>query len=100
MNTIKQQFEEMLTRGITPLFEIELPENEYLIVNLSINDKGVEFSFDSNDLPVAFDGDIEVINSNRYLLPFDEYTTNLDDYLQTISDNLTEGYLLPNNLFV
>lgn len=100
MNTIKKQFDEMLSRGIIPVFEHELPNDEWLTVDISVNDKGVLFSFDSNSLPVSFDGEIEVINDNHYLLPFDDCFDNLDTYLEMISVNVMEGYLLPNNLFV
>jgi hypothetical protein len=98
MNIIKKQWNEMLNRGTMPLFEVELKDDQYLLVDLALTDEGVEFSFDSEDLPVSFDGDIETIHSNRYLLPFDEYVESLDSYLELISDNLSEGYLLPNDL--
>jgi hypothetical protein len=98
MNIIKKQWNEMLNRGTMPLFEVELKDDQYLLVDLALTDEGVEFSFDSEDLPVSFDGDIETIHSNRYLLPFDEYVESLDSYLELISDNLSEGYLFPNDL--
>lgn len=98
MNTIKKQFKEMLSNNIMPLFEFELINNDYLIVNLDINDKGVLFSFDSDNKRVAFDGEIEVINENNYLLPFDEYFEQLDYYLEMINNNITEGFLIVNNL--
>ena len=98
MNMIKEQWNEMINRGVMPLFEVELKDNEYLLVDLAITDKGIEFSFDSNDLPVSFDGDIETIHSNRYLLPFDENVEPIDSYFETILDNLNDGYLYSNNL--
>ena len=98
MNMIKEQWNEMINRGAMPLFEVELKDNEYLLVNLAIVEEGIEFSFDSNDLPVSFDGDIETIHSNRYLLPFDEYVESIDSYFETILDNLNDGYLYSNNL--
>ena len=73
--------------------------DEYLIVNIQISDKGVKFSFDSDNKRTAFDDDIVVINDNRYLLPFDEYMQDLDLYLQMIDQNITEGFLLPNDLY-
>jgi len=98
MNIIKEQWNEMINLGAMPLFEVELKDNEYLLVNLAIVDEGIEFSFDSNALPVSFDGDIETINSNRYLLPYNEYWESLDTYLEEISDNIGEGFILSNGL--
>ena len=99
MNMIKEQWNEMINRGAMPLFEVELKDNEYLLVNLAIVEEGIEFSFDSNDLPVSFDGDIETIHSNRYLLPFNEYWESLDTYIEEISENINEGFILLNGLY-
>ena len=99
MQTIKDQFNDMLNRSIIPCFEYEMSNDEYLLVNLQISDKGIEFSFDSDNLDCSFDGEIETINSNHYVLLFDEYFEDLDYYLQMIDNNIIEGYLLPNNLY-
>jgi hypothetical protein len=101
MNTINAKWLEwdaMLNRGIIPVMEFQISENDWLIVDIEYTDKGLEFSFDSNNKPVCFDGEIVVINDNRYLLPFDEYF-GLDAHLEMISNNITEGYLLPNDLY-
>tara|TARA_R110000851_G_scaffold264328_1_gene416889 strand:+ start:843 stop:1520 length:678 start_codon:yes stop_codon:yes gene_type:complete len=95
--TIGKQWDEMLSRGIMPLFELEIINDEYLLVELSIVDKGIEFVFDSDNKPVSFDEEIVLIHDNRYLLPFDD-NDNLDRNLEIIMQNLNEGYLLPNNL--
>jgi len=98
-NKINKQFDDMLTRGIIPLFEYQIKKDEYLTVDIRINEKGILFSFDQNSLPVSFDGDIETISENNYLLPFDKSFDQLDSYLEMIGENMTEGYLLPNDLF-
>jgi len=100
MNILKQQWDKMIAAGVMPLFEMELPAEEWLLVNLAMTTKGIEFSFDSASNTVTFDGEIEVIHSNRYLLPFDEGYVSLDAYLDIIHSNMVEGYLIPNNLFV
>jgi hypothetical protein len=107
METLYTQFNEMLCRGTLPLFEFEMSNGDYLVVNIQISDKqskdqGFLFSFDTDNKPVFFDGEIVEFenNNNLFLLPFDDYFDNLDYYFQMISDNITEGYLLPNNLFV
>lgn len=98
-NSIKAQFDAMLSRGTIPCFEYQISEDDYLLVNLELSDNGLLFSFDSDNKRVAFDGVIEVINNNHYLLPFDEYFDDLDYYLQMIDENMTEGYLLVNDLY-
>lgn len=94
---INTEWDAMLTRGIMPLFELEIINDEYLLVELAIQSNGIKFSFDSDNKPVSFDGDIEVINDNHYVLPFDNDHT-LNQHLEMIMGNLTEGYLCPNNL--
>lgn len=82
-----------------PVLEYQISENDYLLVSLEFTDNGIEFSFDSDDKRVAFGGDIKIINDNRYLMPFDVFTDSLDCYLETISNNITDGYLIVNNMF-
>ena len=99
MNTIKEQFNELFSvGGFMPVFELEIIEDEYLLVNLSVSDIGVEFSFDAEGLTNSFDGEIEKIHSNKFVLLFDEYYDNLDYYLELIHENLMEGYIIPNQL--
>jgi len=99
MNMIKEQWNEMINRGTTPMFEFELKHDEYLLVDLELTDKGIEFSGDFDGFPVSFGGDIETIHSNRYLLPFSEYWESLDTYIEEISDNINEGFILLNGLY-
>lgn len=107
---LAEQFENMRKM---PLFEIAMVNNEYLLVDLSIKYRtsktgsqypvGINFSFDQcpiapyNTLPVFFDGKITGKNGN-YLYPFDD-CFSLDAHLCAILDNITEGFLIPNNLF-
>lgn len=97
MDIIKKQFNEMLDRAIIPCFEYELLEGEYLIVDLQAGEKGIIFEFDDQSLPVNFDGEIEN-NGDTWLLPYDIYFEDLDHYLQMIDQNISEGFLIPNNL--
>tara|TARA_R110000765_G_scaffold418483_1_gene521979 strand:+ start:685 stop:1029 length:345 start_codon:yes stop_codon:yes gene_type:complete len=97
---INAEKEAFLSRGGIFVFEYAMIDDEYLLVELQVTEKGIEFSacFDEE---TSFDGEIVTIHSNRYLLPFDfEYDNGgLDGYLQMIDSNITEGYLLPNNLY-
>lgn len=99
MNTIKQQFEAMLQRGIIPCMEYQTSEDDWLLVNIECSDQGIVFSFDSDNKRVAFDGEIITYNDCRYCLPYDEYFEDLDYYLQMIDQNIIEGFLLPNDLY-
>lgn len=99
METIKDQYNAMLDRGIIAVFEFSIVSDEYLLVELDISDQGILFSFDSDNKRVAFDGEIVTIDDNHYCLPFDKYNESLDSYLEVIHENITEGYLIPNNLY-
>ncbi len=99
-SVIKAQFDQMVERGIIPCFEFERDYNgsvEWFTVDIEVSEKGVHFSFNQDGLPCCFDGEI-VGSGNFYCLPFDEYFSDLDSYLQRISENITEGYLLSNNI--
>ena len=102
-NNLVQQFNEMLERSIIAYIEYELPDNEWLVVNITVTDKqteqkGILFSL-SEDFETHFSGDIVKVGF-RYLLPYDEYFDSLDNYLEQIDLEITEGLLIPNNLLI
>lgn len=102
MNTIINQFESMLDRGIFPILEYKLSNGEYLTVEVTITDRqskrqGIVFNL-SEDLETSFSGNVETFNGN-FLLPYDEYFDNLDYYLEEINNEIVEGVLIPNDLF-
>jgi len=97
---IKNEWQDMLGRGVIPMFEIELIDGEYLDVDLGIVGNGIYFTFDQYGLPVYFDGDIISGGDGVYVLPFDEYEyMTLQDMLEVIMDNIREGFINPNGLF-
>lgn len=96
--SIREQFDELLGTGKFPCLEYEIASGDFLLVNIALDVKGFLFSFDSDSKPVYFDGDIEVIDDNHYLLPFDKDESNIDGYLEMISDNIVDGYLMANDL--
>ena len=104
LNVLREQWDEMISRGTIPYFELELKDNEYLLVNLEFKDNGIHFSFDQNGLPVFFDGNI-IGSDNHYLMPFDTYNAgeidseSLDYYLTAVMENIEDGYILPNDLW-
>jgi hypothetical protein len=102
MNTIINQFESMLDKGILPILEYKLSNGEYLTVEVTITDRqskqqGVVFNL-SEDLETSFSGNVETFNGN-FLLPYDECFDNLDYYLEEINSEIIEGVLIPNDLF-
>ena len=98
MQTIQQQFDTMLERGTIPVFEFEMSNGEFIVVDISICDNGVVFEFDNEGLPVYFSGNVERISDNTFVYQFDEYFDSLDYYLQEIHQEIIEGYIAANNL--
>lgn len=104
MNNIKtaiyNQWQAMLNYGKIPMFEIELSNGGYLLVDIDYTrgDDFISFFFDDS-LPVFFDGEIKK-HGGGYRIMLDDCFDNLDSYLQLIYDNIIEGYILPNDLLL
>jgi hypothetical protein len=99
--SIRAQWDQMINKGIMPLFELQTAEDEWLLVNihLSEDNEGLIFSFDKEPLfDTSFSGEVVQVCYN-YQLTIDECFDNLDGYLEQIHDEMIEGYLLPNNLY-
>lgn len=108
MNTIQVQFSEMLQRGKIPCMEYPVlinGEQEFLLVELSATETGIEFSFDNFGLPVSFDGNIVAYSDTHYFIPYDSFESgendsgNLHYYLEGISDNIQEGFICSNGIW-
>jgi hypothetical protein len=98
---IRSEFDDMLQTGTIPCFEFEMVGGDWLLVDISLNEKGVTFSFDTDTKPVYFDGDIETIDDNFYILPYESNEDfNLDAVLELIHENIVDGFLIPNNLYI
>ena len=97
---IGKQWQSMLDHGIIPMFEIELSNGDYLIVNIDYQagNNYISFSFDDS-LPAYFDGEIKK-HGSEYRVMLDECFDNLDSYLQLIYDNIIEGYIIANDLLL
>ena len=96
-NSISTEWENM---RCFPIFEYKISESDYLVVELSLLDDNheIEFSFDSDNKKTWFSGDVIVINDNRYKITVDP-DMSLDEHIQLIDQEMTEGYLLPNGLY-
>jgi len=97
---ITNEWQAMLSRGTMPLFEFELKNDEYLIVDIELNaDKeAFIFSFDSMDLKTWFSGNVKMVHDCKFSFPLDDYFDNLDYYFQEIYMEVLEGFIIPNNL--
>jgi len=97
---INSQWQSMLNYGRIPMFEIELNNGDYLLVDIDYRegDNYISFSFDDS-LPVYFDGEIKK-HGGEYHVILDECFDNLDSYLELIYDNILEGYIIPNDLML
>jgi hypothetical protein len=97
---IHNQWQTMLNYGKIPMFEIELSNGDYLIVDIVYKqgDDFISFYFDDS-LPVFFDGEIKK-HGGGYRIMLDDCFDNLDSYLQLIYNNIIEGYIIPNDLLL
>lgn len=97
---IRKQWDDMIKRGVIPVIEIQTGENDCLIVDIELSEDntGVIFSFDKDDLDASFSNDIEQVGYN-YQLTIDEFNSDLDIYLQQITGEILEGFILPNDLY-
>ncbi len=101
---INSQWQAMLNYGKIPLFEIELSNGDYLLVDIDYKqgDDFISFSFpsfDDDSLPAYFDGEIKK-HGSQYHVMLDPYFESLDSYLELIYNNIIECYIIPNDLLL
>ena len=84
-----------------PIFEIELKNDEYLIVDLElmIESKEIQFSFDTMNLKTWFSGETKILNEHLFSVSYAGSEFSLDEILQFIYDEVLEGFIVPNDLF-
>lgn len=97
---ISQEWQAMLERGTMPLFEIELKDGEFLLVDLELfaDLEEIRFSFDSMNLKPWFSGNIKTYSDCGFALPVTEYDDSLDELLEVVMQEISEGFICPNNL--
>ena len=79
----------------------KLLNGEHLSVELSLTNKGMQFSFDLEGLPTYFSGDVIKTGPYTFLVKADVYSLNtLHDLLECVDDEITVGYLIPNGLYL
>ena len=99
---IAYQWEKMIKSGRLPIMEYQIGD-DYLIVDIELVDDGaaIIFSFDRYPFPTAdvfFSGDVVPV-LNNFQITIDEFTDDLDIYLQQIDQEMMEGFILPNGLY-
>lgn len=98
---IQQEWQAMLSSNTMPLFEIELKDSEYLLCDLEFfpDLEEIRFCFDSLNLKTWFSGNIRTIHDCKFALPITEYDESLDALLEVVYQEITEGFILLNNLY-
>ena len=100
-NSIRTEWEKMISSGIIPVIEYQTGENDYLIVDIQLSDDNecFFFSFDKDPLcEVYFSGDVSAFSNIYYRYPVNK-EMNIDWHLNAIDQEMNEGYLLPNGLY-
>lgn len=78
-------------------YKLKGSDNDYLVVYIRPFKKGI-FVSGNFEKPTFFSGDVQVYDTGFYLR-YDPYFEDLHHYLEQISDEILEGYLLPNDLY-
>lgn len=95
---IVNQFHNFIDNGGMPVIEYELKDGDFVEVYIAVDDKGVLFELDTLGLKTYFSGDVQDTGGGVYRIKFDEFFTDLDYYLQNIDSEVTEGFLIPNDI--
>lgn len=108
-NTVKKQWETMLKLGKIPVIEQETTQG-LITINFWLSDYGVNFnwefedidSYDFEKVKPYFDGSLKK-RGNGYTMSFaeiDRRDFNLDEVLQFLWDNVSDGILSAYNLHI
>lgn len=95
---LKEQLAECVNRysGLFGEYRIS-NDDDYLLVTIEQFKNGIFVNGDF-EKECYFSGNVEVFETGFYM-PFDKYFDHIDHYLEEISQEITEGYLIPNNLY-
>lgn len=99
LESLKQQAQTAVEKYSGMFAEYELPNEEFLLVHFELCDQGIHIRADFEGIK-CFSGNV-ILTELGFIMPFDpDYFEDLDYYLQSISEEINEGYLIPNNLYV
>ena len=94
--TILADFNKMVQSGKLPMFEFELLNGDFLIVNIYMDDEYIYFNFDQ-EKETFFDGNIYGSNGS-YGYEYSEEWDTLDSLLSLVYANITDGYIGSNGI--
>lgn len=98
MNTLKEQLQALYESHGGLFSEEAIGSGDYLLVHFEPCEQGIHLRADF-ERPTHFSGEV-VETPTGFIIPFEpEYFDTIDHYLQAASEEISEGYLLPNNLF-
>ena len=101
MKDLKDQFFDAI-RGKCAFAEylIDAENNDYLLVHCDYNREhdGIEIQAHF-ELPTHFSGNVIELDNGNFVVPFEfEYFDNINHYFEIASAEISEGYLMPNNI--
>ncbi|AHX01100.1 hypothetical protein M316_0035 [Nitrincola phage 1M3-16] len=101
---IQGQWDNMLERGVNPYMTYHVEGADSIHIDLSLHSNKrtmwLEFSIHNTDCKPRFSGDVRRVSANVYKIYVDSYFEYLDYYIQMINQEIIEGLLIPNNLYV
>ena len=101
LDNLKNELQVCLGRcsGIFGEYKLNtLDGNDYLLVHIEECKEGIHIKADFEEA-THFSGDV-IRTPLGFIVPFDvDFEPSLNDMLELASDEITEGYLLPNNLY-
>ena len=95
--TMLEQYNAFIEKGGIFISEHKLNTGDYLLVDYMVTQYGLRFSFDQDNKPVWFDGDIQG-GDGDYVIRWDKCFTDIDYYLDLAVRNVDCGYISANNL--
>lgn len=104
MTTVQSKIKQWNECDLLKCFEYKLLYNDSLTVFVYLHTpggrakKGLCFGFYGRGLKTWFSGDVKK-RGGLHFIAFEDHLS-LDEELQRIDDEITEGFLLPNELFV
>lgn len=100
---LQNDWQAMLDRGTIPLFEIGVNHaDEYLIVDIEFDSNGLIFTLGIDGDARYFSGNVKQHDGGGFIYEFDEpeFLQSLDYYLQEVYQEIVEGFILPNGLYL
>jgi hypothetical protein len=92
--------------GYSGIFaEYQISEDDFILVHFEGCDQGIRFTFDFNGYETYFSDEViktggDSVHIDGFIVPFDpDYFEDLQHYFEQASQEIGEGFLLPNDLY-